>query len=73
MAHNIQECLCVVCENLRRDAERYRYLRDMAGNFILEDLAAESPSHWDAIVDEYRGVQMGDGSARTSGEANGDR
>lgn len=52
-------------QRLKADAERYRYLRDRAGNAILDELAAESrPAQWDAIVDEYRGVQMGDGSAR---------
>lgn len=62
---NHWSCICAECEDLRRDAERYRYLRDRAGNGILDELAAESrPRQWDAIVDEYRGVQMGDGSAR---------
>lgn len=65
--HNVQECICVGCENLRRDAERYRYLRDRAGNGIMDELEAECrPARWDEIIDEYRGVQMGDGSSGTS-------
>jgi hypothetical protein len=53
---NHWSCICAECEELRRDAERYRYLRDRAGNGILDELAAESrPRQWDAIVDEWNG------------------
>ena len=37
---------------LRADAERYRHLRDIAGNDIMRKLMEEvRPSHWDSIVD----------------------
>lgn len=66
MSH--EQSICGECESFRQDAERYRWLRDQAGNDVMKELMGESrPSAWDAIVDEYRGVQMGDGS-RIKGE-----
>lgn len=40
---------------LRADAERYRYLRDRAGNAILHTLMYEARARlWDTIVDTAR-------------------
>jgi len=48
---------------LRADAARYRWLRDRAGNDVMKELMDEARgAKWDAIVDEYRGVQLGNGS-----------
>lgn len=50
---NHQKCICAECESQRLDADRYRYLRDKAGNEILEALADEfRPAKWDKLVDE---------------------
>ena len=39
--------------SLLREAERYRWLRDRAGNAIMLDLMAECrPDEWDKLVDE---------------------
>lgn len=46
--------LCDGCaqEKLAADAERYRWLRDRAGNAIMEELMKEfRPDHWDQKVD----------------------
>jgi len=38
-----------------RDAERYRYLRDNAGNEIMRKLMEECrPEEWDKLVDQER-------------------
>lgn len=38
-----------------RDAERYRYLRDIAGNKVMKQLMAECrPDEWDKLVDADR-------------------
>lgn len=40
---------------IERDAERYRFLRDRAGNEIMHHLMAECRSdEWDRLVDEQR-------------------
>jgi hypothetical protein len=37
---------------IERDAERYRWLRDRAGNVIMLQLMAECrPDEWDRLVD----------------------
>lgn len=46
---------------LRKDAERYRWLRDSAGNDIMEKLMAEcSPPRWDELVDAAIDAAMGE-------------
>jgi hypothetical protein len=46
---------------LEKDAERYRYLRDLAGNDILRLLMREArPDKWDALVDEDRADNTAD-------------
>lgn len=48
-------------EALRKDAERYRWLRDSAGNDIMEKLMAEcSPPRWDELVDAAIDAAMGE-------------
>jgi hypothetical protein len=40
-------------DRLRRDAARYRHLRDCAGNYIMHRLIDECrPGEWDRMVDE---------------------
>jgi hypothetical protein len=42
-------------ERLHADAERYRWLRDYAGNSIMRRLMKECrPDVWDKLVDEAR-------------------
>ena len=54
------ECAIEV-EALRKDAERYRWLRDSAGNDIMEKLMAEcSPPRWDELVDAAIDAAMGE-------------
>lgn len=50
---HIARCIIAyVREHDGRDAERYRHLRDIAGNDIMRKLMEEvRPSHWDSIVD----------------------
>ena len=46
---------------LRKDAERYRWLRDSAGNDIMEKLMTEcSPPRWDELVDAAIDAAMGE-------------
>jgi hypothetical protein len=41
-----------------RDAERYRFLRDQAGNSIMRRLMKECrPDEWDVLVDHERRSQ----------------
>jgi hypothetical protein len=43
-------------EDQARDAARYRWLRDKAGNDIMRTLMMESrPDEWDKLVDRDRG------------------
>lgn len=45
---------------LKVDAERYRYLRDSAGNTIMRKLMKECrPDEWDKLVDEAKGAVNG--------------
>lgn len=57
-AHQESRCLELLrmrITGLEADAERYRWLRDRAGNAVMKKLEAESvPSKWDDIVDEWR-------------------
>ena len=47
-------------ERLHADAERYRWLRDYAGNEIMRDLMRECrPGEWDKLVDEARSGDNG--------------
>lgn len=48
-------CICADCENVRKDAARYRWLRDSAGNGVMKKLMKECrPDGWDALVDRDR-------------------
>lgn len=50
---------------LEQDAARYRWLRDRAGNSIMNKLMDESrPEKWNELVDRDRGAStVGDGHA----------
>ena len=55
------DALAAERDALRRDAERYRWLRDSAGNDIMEKLMAEcSPPRWDELVDAAIDAAMGE-------------
>ena len=44
---------------LRADAERYRFLRDRAGNAIMQQLMADCvPSGWNTKVDAARAAEV---------------
>lgn len=58
-------CDGCVREAFERDAERYRYLRDIAGNRVMKRLMAECrPDEWDKLVDADRHDQSQSASAR---------
>lgn len=53
--------------DIERDAERYRYLRDRAGNEIMRRLMDECrPDEWDKLIDSDRHCAQG-----KSGDDNG--
>lgn len=55
------DALAAERDALRKDAERYRWLRDSAGNDIMEKLMAEcSPPRWDELVDAAIDAAMGE-------------
>jgi hypothetical protein len=39
------------CDALRKDAERYRWLRDEAPAFVVRPFADKPGSEWDALID----------------------
>ncbi|HSW33303.1 MAG TPA: hypothetical protein VLH36_06770 [Steroidobacteraceae bacterium] len=55
------DALAAERDALSKDAERYRWLRDSAGNDIMEKLMAEcSPPRWDELVDAAIDAAMGE-------------
>ena len=55
------DALAAERDALRKDAERYRWLRDSAGNDIMEKLMTEcSPPRWDELVDAAIDAAMGE-------------
>jgi hypothetical protein len=49
--HNVQECLCVGCQNIRRDAARFRFLID-------PDNADRFPDMWEKIYYKCYGAEQ---------------
>ena len=56
-----RRALLTYVDALAKDAARYRWLRDSAGNDIMEKLMAEcSPPRWDELVDAAIDAAMGE-------------